>query len=81
MTYNEEKARSILLRRRSVRFTRRERKEENAEGREGKVAKPVEGIGAADESEAAEMKIPTSSPVKRGQPSVRKEITAKSFNR
>lgn len=37
--------------------------------------------GTGDESEAAEMKILTSSPVKRGQPSVRKEITAKSFNR
>lgn len=31
-----------------------------------------------DELEAAEMKIPTSSSVKRGQPSVRKEISAQS---
>lgn len=39
-----------------------------------------EAVGS-DESEAAEMKIPASSSVKRGQPSVRKEITVESFNR
>lgn len=35
----------------------------------------------ADELVAAEMRIPASSSVKRGQPSVRKEITAESSNR
>lgn len=38
-------------------------------------------INGADKLEAAEMKILASSSVKRGQPSVRKEITAESFNR
>jgi len=44
-------------------------------------SKNLRGNYGSDESEAAEMKIPTSSSVKRGQPSVRKEITAESFNR
>jgi len=57
------------------------KKMETRKGKRQKISKNLRRSWDADELVAIEMKIPASSSVKRGQPSVRKEITAESFNR